>query len=212
MKRLLRGLLPLLGLAACEGVFTDVHVRGAPPQDAPPIAGKIVFTTSTQYRGGLLGGVEGADAICAEHASEAGLPGEFKAWLSQVGSSAADRLTHSTKPYVLVGGAKIADSWNDLLRFDLLHPIDRDEHGADLVPDTVRGDAVWTATRIDGQAYPWEPGGTPTSNPRKDCTLWSALDGGVGMLGSWSSTGTAWTSTSSGMPCGETAPLYCFQQ
>lgn len=208
MKRLRRGLLPLLGLVACDGVFSDPHAT----QDAPSIDGQIVFTTSQQYRGGLLGGVEGADAICAEHASEAGLSGEFKAWLSQLGTSAADRLTHSARPYVLVDGTQVAGSWDDLLHFDLLHAIDRDEHGAGLVPDGSFGAVVWTATRIDGQAVPWTPGGTTTENPRRDCTLWSSIDGGVGMLGSWSATGTQWTSTSSGILCTETARLYCFQQ
>jgi hypothetical protein len=213
MKRLQCGLLLILGLAACEGVSSNPQpTQDAPPQDAPQIDGQIVFTTSTQYRGALLGGVEGADAICAGHASEAGLAGEFKAWLSQLDTSAADRLTHSTKPYVLVDGTEVAGSWDDLVRFDLLHAIDLDEHGAALPPDGTFSNAVWTATRTDGQAIPWTPGGTPTENPRLDCTLWSSMDGGVGMLGSWSATDVTWTATSSGILCGETARLYCFQQ
>jgi hypothetical protein len=213
MKRMRSGLLLLLGLAACDGVFSDPEmIHLGPTQDAPAIDGSIVFTTSQKYRGGLLGGVEGADAICADHASEAGLTGEFKAWLSQVGSSAADRLTHSTKPYILVDGTKVADSWDDLLRFDLLHPIDVDENGAKLTPEGSWGAPVWSATRVDGQAVPWTEGGTPTSNPRLDCTLWSSLDGGVGLLGSWSATDIFWTNTSGGILCNETARLYCFEQ
>lgn len=211
MKRMRCGLLLLLGLFGCDGVFRDpdmIHL--GPPQDAPVIDGQTVFTTSKQYRGGLLGGVEGADAICMELASQAGLAGEFKAWLSQLDTSAADRLTHSTKPYILVDGTKVADSWNALLQFDLQHAIDRDEFGATLALDGT--DAVWTSTRIDGQAFPWTPGGTPTENPRLDCTSWSSLDGGVGMLGSWTATEAAWTATSSGIPCSESARLYCFEQ
>lgn len=205
MKRL--GLLLLLGLAACDGVFSDPdHI-----QNGPMIDSNVVFTTSQKYRGGLLGGVEGADAICAEHAFEAGLDGEFKAWLSQLDNSAADRLTHSFRPYVLVDGTEVAESWSALLQFDLQHAIDLDEYGADLTTDGNFGNAVWTATRIDGQSLPWTPGGTPTSNPRLDCTLWSSIDGGVGMLGSWSATDTFWTS-GSGISCTETARLYCFQQ
>ena len=210
MKRLRWGVLWILGLAACDGMFGDPHVTH--PQDALQIDGKIVFTTSKQYRGGLIGGVEGADAICADHASEAGLAGEFKAWLSQVDSSAADRLTHSTKPYVLVNGTEVAGSWDDLLRSDLLHAIDRDEHGAALTSNGTAAAPVWTATRIDGRAVPWTPGGTTTENPRLDCTLWSSIDDGVGLLGAWSATNSAWTATSSGILCSETARLYCFQQ
>jgi hypothetical protein len=209
MKRLQCGLLVLLGLAACEGVY---FVPNMTPDAAPPIDGTIVFATSQKYRGGLLGGVDGADAICADHALDAGLAGGFKAWLSQVDNSAADRLTHSTKPYILVNGTKVADSWNALLQFDLLHAIDLDEHGAALSSDSTFGNAVWTATRIDGRAFPWTPGGTPTSNPRLDCTLWGSIDGGVGMLGQWNATDSNWTATSSGILCGETARLYCFQQ
>jgi hypothetical protein len=187
-------------------MYTDTD----PPQQEPAIDGPIVFTTSERYRGGLLGGVGGADAICAQHASAAGLAGEFEAWLSQVGSSVADRMTHSSKPYVLVDGTQVAGSWDDLLRKDLDHAIDRDEHGAALAHDG--SESVWSATRIDGQAMPWTPGGTPTDNPRLDCTLWGSIDDGVGMLGSWSATGAAWTATSSGIPCSESARLYCFQQ
>ncbi len=204
----MKGLLLLLGLAACDGVF----IHPDPPPDAAPVDGQIVFATSQKYRGGLFGGVEGADAICADDAADAGLTGDFKAWLSQVDNSVADRMVHSTRPYVLVTGTKVADSWTDLLNFDLLHAIDRDEHGATLQADGTFGNAVWSATRIDGRAWPWTPGGDPTSNPRLDCTLWSSIDGGVGLLGSWSATDMAWTSTSSGIGCSETARLYCFQQ
>ena len=209
MKRVHCALLFAVGLAACDGVFTNPH-NAAP--DATPIDGKRVFTTSQAYRGGLLGGVDGADAICADHASQVGLTGTFKAWLSQVGTNAADRFAHATKPYVLVGDIVVAGSWDQLLQFDLLHAIDRDEHGAAVVAETSNGDAVWTATRIDGLAVPWEPGGTTTTNPRLDCTLWASIDGGVGMLGFWTAKDSAWTSTSTGISCTESAHLYCFEQ
>ena len=206
MKRLHCGVVVILGLAACDGVWSDPHTQGS--QDAA-VDGNIVFTTSKQYRGGLLGGVDGADAICADLASEAGLAGTFKAWLSQVDTSARDRLSHSTKPYVLANGTRVAGSWNELLQFDLEHAIDHDEYGATFSDG---GLAVWTATRIDGESVPWTPGGTPTTNPRLDCTLWGSIDGGVGLIGSWRDTNTWWTATSSGIGCTESARLYCFQQ
>src|SRR5262245_28339890 len=56
-----------------------------------PIA-KAVFATST-LQDGNLGGLEGADAICATRATAALLPGTFKAWLSTTTTSAASRLT-----------------------------------------------------------------------------------------------------------------------
>jgi hypothetical protein len=205
MKRV-AGLIAILSLGACDAYFATEQVN----PDAAPIEGPIVFTTSKQYRGAFLSGVEGADALCAEHASAAGLSGEFKAWLSQLGTSAADRLTHSTRAYFLVDGTRVAASWDDLIRTDLLHAIDLDEHGVRLTPEL--GADVWTATMVDGREVPWEPGGTPTQNPRLDCALWSTLDEGVGLLGLWNATNYFWTATSSGKFCGESARLYCFQQ
>jgi hypothetical protein len=209
MKRM----LVLVGLAACDGVFSlpNAQPTGPLPDARPTVTGQLVFATSQRYRGCLLGGVEGADAMCAQHAASAGLPGEFKAWLSQVGSSAADRLTHSTTPYVLVDGTKVADSWEDLVRFDLLHAIDQDEHGSPLhFLDPVEA-AVWTYTALDGMAYPWTPGGTMTDNPRWDCAAWSSIDS-WGEVGFWNETGTFWTASNSAHLCSETKRLYCFQQ
>ena len=42
---------------------------------------RLVFITSTLHDGNL-GGVAGADQICNELASDAGLPGTYMAWLS----------------------------------------------------------------------------------------------------------------------------------
>lgn len=209
-----RHLLIILGLTACDGVFSNPRkITPDATPDATLVDGSLVFTTSKKYRGGQLGGVEGADAICAGHASEAGLPGQFKAWISQNDNAAGTRLSHSTKPYVLVNRIDvIADSYDDMLRFDLKHAIDHDEYGVALEPDGVFTHAVWTDTRIDAQPWPWTPGGTTTENPRLDCTLWNSLDGGVGLMGSWGSTDMTWTMTSSGASCTETARLYCFQQ
>lgn len=48
-----------------------------------------------------LGGVGGADAICAAEAAAAGLEGTFLAWLSDATHSPKDRPPQSTGPYVL---------------------------------------------------------------------------------------------------------------
>ncbi len=213
MKQLHGGLLSILALTACDGVFVDpAKTPDASSPDAPPIDGTIVFTTSEQYQGIQLGGVEGADAICASAASRAGLAGDFKAWISQLGNSATDRLTHSTKPYILVNRTtKVADSWVDLLNFDLLHAIDLDENGAALVPQGISITApVWTATGIDGRATSWMPA---PNFPRPDCAHWTdSFELAAGYLGIWTDTGTAWTAASAAFACDETAHLYCFQQ
>lgn len=58
----------------------------------------FVFVTSKRYDGNL-GGVEGANEICQEHAEAAGLPGEYKAWISSsTEQSPAHTFNKSTKP------------------------------------------------------------------------------------------------------------------
>jgi hypothetical protein len=203
MKRAL-----LLALAGCTGVFSDPtgHHRGDPVVD-----GKLVFVTSELVQGGYLHGLDGADATCQRLAQAARLPGSYKAWLSSVGHGVADRFTHAAEPYVLVDGTPIADDWADLTHAALRHPIDLDEHGATPEPRPFFGAAVWTFTSYDATALRWEPGGTPTSNPRGDCLAWEDL-AGLGMLGGFESAAAAWTSSSTGISCTERARLYCFEQ
>jgi hypothetical protein len=89
--------------AAETGVHGGGVVNGA----------KRVFVSSETYTGDL-GGLDGADAKCQALADAAHLGGTFKAWLSTSTVDAADRLTHSTRPYTLVDGTLIANDWTDL--------------------------------------------------------------------------------------------------
>src|ERR1041384_401831 len=94
-------LLSIAAAAACTGVYSEPSTPTPGPNPGPtepPPDGKLVFTTSKLYQGGYLGGVPGADAICRQHAADAGLPGKYKAWLSAFDNSVAARFTHSTKP------------------------------------------------------------------------------------------------------------------
>ena len=87
-----------------------------------------------------MGGIAGADAICASEADTAGLDGEFKAWLSTLSSAAADRLAQSSVPYVLVNRTRVADNWDDLTDGSIQAPINRDASGQ------ILGGDVWTGT------------------------------------------------------------------
>jgi cysteine-rich repeat protein len=89
-----------------------------------------VFVTSGVYDG-ALGGVSGADYLCQTLAQQQGLPGTFKAWLSDSAASAGQRLTHSAVPYVDVWGRRIADNWQDLTDGTLQFAILTDEKGFD---------------------------------------------------------------------------------
>jgi hypothetical protein len=83
-----------------------------------------MFVTST-VQTAALGGVAGADELCAMQAADANLVGDFKAWLSTLSSSVSDRLAHSSVPYVLVDGTMVASDWDDLVDGALLAPINR---------------------------------------------------------------------------------------
>jgi hypothetical protein len=156
---------------------------------------KRVFVTSTLHQGNL-GGLAGADAICQELAGAAGLSGTFKAWLSDATTSAADRLTHATVPYVRVDDIKVADDWTDLVDGVLDEPISIDENGA-----PVSRNAVWTGTDDDG------------SNPALEtCEGWTSAAGDLnGEAGSPHAVDRSWT-TGPRISCSASLPLYCFEQ
>jgi len=158
--------------------------------------GKIVFVTSSVWLGDL-GGMSGADGKCASAATAAGLDGEFKAWLSTDDQDAASRLTHSTQPYYLTNGVKVAQNWDDLLTPPLLAAINFTEKGEQAGATTT----VWTATNPDG-----------TNWPVSDCTVWSS-DGNNGYYGLRDATDATWTKSGSSQQCkSKMAHLYCFQQ
>ena len=84
---------------------------------------KLVFVTSAAYDGNL-GGLSGADAKCNAAAASAGLPGTYKAWLSDSTASPSTRFTQSAVlPYRRVDGTLVARNWADLTDLILAAPI-----------------------------------------------------------------------------------------
>jgi hypothetical protein len=153
---------------------------------------RIAFVTSTVSTGNL-GGVTGADAVCAARAAAAGFSGTFRAWIATtfVGDAPA-RFTQSPFGYERVDGTKIADDWNDFVDGSLDSAIDVTETGI------VVSGSVWTGTTSTGQ-----PQGS-------DCTGFTSTLGSsaVGSIGSadsqWTFAGLA--------ACSGNARLYCFEQ
>ena len=92
-----------------------------------------VFLSSAVYDG-AMGGLDGADAKCQALAAAAGLPGTFRAWLSDSTGSPSTRFTQSTLRYVRVDGVKVADDWADLTDATklLYAPINVTENGDQL--------------------------------------------------------------------------------
>jgi hypothetical protein len=159
---------------------------------------RYVFVTSEAYSGDDIGGPFGADGRCEIKAAGAATKPElanrkWQAWISGGSTSAADRLTHGTKPYWLPGGILVANSWNQLVSGSVLHQIDVDETGATLPPTF-----VWTGTR---------PFGDTSSD---DCAGWQ-LGGTLGMVGKTDTRTGGWTSYVT-LPCPEGHRLYCFEK
>ena len=105
---------------------------------------KLVFVTSETYTGNF-GSVEEADGKCQ---IAAGVTDKiFKAWISDRTKSPYNRFhKYYDRQYVLVNGEVIANNWDDLVDGNLLHPINMDEHKAN-IPISSR---VWTSTSEGG--------------------------------------------------------------
>ena len=221
------GPLALLGLAGAEAKRKKKKKKKkspaptvAPPQQPDPCAscsgdevctgGRCVvpacgsggpcrvFLSSTLHTGNL-GGLAGADAICQDLAEAAGLPGTYKAWLSDATSAPISRFVPSTGPYRLVNGATIAANWADLTDGRVAAPINVTETGGASGTNT----SAWTATNPDG-----------TLGPHGHCSNWSTDTAGQQEQGSGGITTRSeggWTSGFAGL-CELGYHLYCFQQ
>ena len=152
-----------------------------------------IFVTSTAQTA-ALGGIAGEDALCAMQADEAGLEGNFKAWLSTISSSVADRLSHDGGPFVRVDGAIVANGWADLVDGALLASISLDAMGEPQAGDT------WTGTLATGASY-----------PNGDCAGFTSGSVGSALCGSITSTTSTWTENI--VPaCSSRLHLYCIEQ
>jgi hypothetical protein len=152
-----------------------------------------IFVTSQLYAP-TFGDIYGADAICAQHASNAGLGGKWKAWLSTSKIAAPMRM-RGRGPWTLVDGATVVFADRNGGFLSPLHAIDRNERGE----ATPKGLPVWTGTSHLGE-------------PSTACIDWSADKlNAMGQIGEIAAEGTGWTASRS-VPCVGGAYLYCFEQ
>ena len=183
---------------------------------------KIVFVTSERYTGNL-GGVAGACEKCQKLAETAGLPGTYRAWLSDKTSSPSTTFTRWDGPYVLVDGTEVASKWEGLIGEFHSVPIKITETGQDAGESL-----VWTNTSASGVPGPgprseeetWA-GGDPRA-PIRDgsCQNWTSSNGDLydGCYGNTiANIGIFWTmwvrgGTAQSADCDEMLRLYCFQQ
>ena len=153
-----------------------------------------LFITNTMQNA-ALGGIEGADALCAAQATAAGLDGDFRAWLSTSGSSVSSRLSRSSTPYVLVDGTVVANDWDDLVDGSIMAPVDLDADGLRQTGD------VWTGTLATGDSFQGQ-----------DCEGFTTSSFDViGLCGASASTSSTWTENITPR-CLTTLRLYCIEQ
>jgi hypothetical protein len=156
-----------------------------------------VFVTEQEFTGDL-GGLQGADDKCQAAASNAGLSGTYKAWLSDSSTSVAARFVNPVGPYVLTDGNQIAGSWADLTDGGLARPIDINERGVNTV-----GFSVWTYTIADGSAV----------SSGDNCSNWTLSGSDIsGENGNPHRSDVRWSLEPGTVRCDAPLSLYCFQQ
>lgn len=172
-----------------------------------------VFVSSMRFDGNL-GGLTGADQWCNNLAADAGLPGQYMAWLSSSTLDAGQRLVGHSEPYVLVDGTLVADEFSvftthdaDIEHVYLQHAIDTSELGDEPPRGTAcaglpAGLPVWTGTITTG-----------TWNTDSTCNDWTSADPSdqEASVADARQTDSFWTHWCSEVACDTTASIYCFQ-
>jgi len=183
------------GVDAAEGSDMASGGEDGGVGDSSPPAPNIVFTTSTTHNADL-GGLSGADDICAERAQAAGLAGTYRAWLSTSTVNAIDRLGNASG-WVRPDGKPVLNSAADIASSALFYPPRLDEFGNDLGV----GHYVMTATGLDGK--------------RRTDSSYTTCGDFTSAVGSWleggpASSDTVWFTLGASFFCAEEASLYCF--
>lgn len=132
----------------------------------------FAFTSSTQIIPTELGGIQAGDALCNTLAANAGLPGNYIAWLSTESGDVRDRLS-TASGWIRSDRRPFALNLAALLNSQIIYPMNLDENGHE-----VEGRAA-TATR---------PGGISDGDTCQDWT-----GSGEFLFGIPSSVGGKWT-------------------
>jgi hypothetical protein len=205
----------LVGLAAATGCGSTSSTSSGGGGGAGGSGGStdtgghkaVAFVTSATYNGNLqmagngTSGLDGADKLCQKAATDAGLTGTFKAWLSDKTTNAIDRLKDVEGGWYTAGSAPY-------LIFDSKASIPAgpkssitNEKGNGLAAE------VWTGTQTDGTKQTMD-GFVGTS---ANCEGWILSSGDSGSTGEALSAGGSWTQSSQSQ-CQAEHSLYCFEQ
>ena len=155
--------------------------------------GNIVFVSSVGTDG-AQGGVAGGDAFCQTLADAAGIPGNFKVWLSDSTVDAIDRL-NSDGPWVRIDGVKLADDKADLVDGFLFTAISVDETGTYPIEGL-----AFTATSENGTAL------------ASHCQNWTSNDpADTAIRGSVKLADDGWTTSPVSFGCDRELRRFCFE-
>jgi hypothetical protein len=199
-------LAPVLGLACGRIGFDPAVLDGRDSAVLPDTAlvpdtaspSNLVFVTSTEQPPSSLGGLAGADALCATRAAAAGLPGTYVAWLSTSTADARDRLG-SARGWRRVDGRAFADTAADVATGAIYFPPRLDETGADVYVGGASAPAVATGTVAGGI---W-------AGANLDCTGWTG--GGDAAYGTAEAGGGGFsTMYFAANTCSMPSRIYCF--
>jgi hypothetical protein len=197
-------MLAMLFVTACTGLYGSAPGPDSGGGGSGGGTSKIVFVTKNVYQGGNLGGLTGADALCAAEATAAHLSGTYSAWLATDSESPATRLTHSTGNYQLVNGKLVAQGWDNLVSGLLQNPVD-------LVPDGSLVVGVPLGVFAAGMAWSNVAFDGTESELQQSCGGWADL-GSLGAVGASSQTDQTWTDDGGGEECTGQAGIYCVEQ
>ena len=150
-----------------------------------------VFVTSTARAISTFGGLAGADTWCNDLAGDAGLPGQYVAWLSTATVNAIDRLGDA-QGWARLDGRPFARTVDAIVSGEHFFPIRLDEQGEDRL-----GANVVTATAGDGTYF----------GP-SDCGGWTSAVGDARRAPS-DALGETFTTNFDGA-CDVSIRIYCF--
>ena len=177
---------------------------------------RLAFLSSTAYKGGELGGVEGAHIKCQNLAKQGKYDNatKFMAWISDAQHSPFQEFTHGPEtaslPYVRPDGIRVADDWDALVLKGPIEGIIVTETG-----EVMLAEWVWTGTAPSGKVL----------DPAAHCQSWTDSSSGeksrVGSSGldkvqfpqAWAQwvVERQWTNLVT-RTCDKSYRLYCFEQ
>ncbi len=169
---------------------------------------------------GDAAGIDAGDNICNQLASNAGLEGEYRAWLS---TSFVDAYCHLLDlngfrvnscdvgeeslpsvpgPWIRPDKKPLAENLAGLIQNGIVYQTGMVDENASVIPDITQ---VWTGTETNGTGISWD------LNNTTKCDDWNtSSDDSSAWVGSTNRTLGNWTAFSSST-CGSERRLFCFQ-